>query len=685
MTQNSSTNKFLSFYQNIKNSKTVNFLNKHLVSPWGTSLIAFMCLISFVFSLEMFFYLFVGLIAIYVCIFADDLLALMPLFVFCYISPSPKNNPGLSEQSMFYGPIGILMIVIVSIAVLCVLLRIGLDKNIGYKKFFTSNRKLLVGMLILALTYFLSGIGRDHYKELFTNNIVFVLLQIISIVALYFVFTATVNWKKAKKDYFAWLGTIMGLTVCLQVAYLFLTNGVLQNGAINKGQLVTGWGMSNNVGALIALSIPFAFYLVCTKKHSYFYFILSVFLLVGLISTCSRASILCGCGIYVLSFIVTAIKTKNKKEFWIFSSVFFVLALSILFIFKDSVIKLFSYVPNMLDDNGRFPIYEQGWKNFLSNPIFGRGFTFYKTDYQPYAFSTLKDFNSFFPPRWHNTVIQILSSCGIVGMIGYLIHRWQTIVLFFKKPSLEKTFIGFSILTLLLMSLLDCHFFNLGPTLFYSMALAFAEKINVEENLTIRKLKTKDTQKFCDLIVDMYSHLENLEWFTPMPYDYESVKSMIENPRFYIIGTFKNNTLCGVSSLDYKCGKLIGKVDFPASCNTQKLVEIGFNIVGSKYRGKGLMKTMVSYLVDKLKTDNFEWVFAKVHKDNFASSKSILNNNFYKFSSYKKAVKIKDFKALSNQPFFSKIGKENAIKTLSKYPKKATEIVVDYDLFIKQI
>ena len=28
---------------------------------------------------------------------------------------------------------------------------------------------------------------------------------------------------------------------------------------------------------------------------------------------------------------------------------------------------------------------------------------------------------------------------------------------------------------LLLCSLLDCHFFNIGPTLFYSMALAFGE------------------------------------------------------------------------------------------------------------------------------------------------------------------------------------------------------------------
>ena len=41
------------------------------------------------------------------------------------------------------------------------------------------------------------------------------------------------------------------------------------------------------------------------------------------------------------------------------------------------------------------------------------------------------------------------------------------------------------------------------------------------------------------------------------------------NPRFYIIGVFDEENLCAVSSLDYKCGKLIGKVEFPKECNTE--------------------------------------------------------------------------------------------------------------------
>lgn len=201
----------------------------------------------------------------------------------------------------------------------------------------------------------------------------------------------------------------------------------------------------------------------------------------------------------------------------------------------------------------------------------------------------------------------------------------------------------------------------------------------------IKQLTTNDIQQFSDLIVDMYSNLENLEWFSPMPFDYDNVKGMIEHPRFYIIGYFEGDILCGVSSLDYKCGKLIGKIDFPENCNTDKLVEIGFNMVHSKYRGKGIMKKMVAFLLEKIKNDGFEWAFAKVHKDNFASSKSLLNNNFYIFNSYKKPVKIVDFVSLSNEPFFSVIGKENAKKTLSKYSEEDTEIIVDYNIIVKQL
>jgi len=202
--------------------------------------------------------------------------------------------------------------------------------------------------------------------------------------------------------------------------------------------------------------------------------------------------------------------------------------------------------------------------------------------------------------------------------------------------------------------------------------------------MIIRQLNINDTQDFCNLIVNMYSNLENLEWFSPMPYDFDTVKSIIENPRFFIIGAFIKDRLCAVSSFDYKCGKLIGKIDFPKNCNTDKLVEFGFTMVHTDFRGHGIMKQLVSKLIEKAKIEGFEWCFGKVHKNNFASSKSLMHNGFYVFNEYKKPVKKEDFIMLSSQDFFSKTGKANAKKTLEKY-KNQNEIIVDYNILIKEL
>ena len=202
--------------------------------------------------------------------------------------------------------------------------------------------------------------------------------------------------------------------------------------------------------------------------------------------------------------------------------------------------------------------------------------------------------------------------------------------------------------------------------------------------MIFKKLKIEDTKSFCDLIVDMYSHLDNIEWFSPMPFDYDNVKSIIENPRFYILGAFDKDFLCAVSSLDYKCGKLIGKIDFPKECDTNKLVEFGFTMVHSNYRGQGIMKKLVAQLIDTSKKQGLEWAFGKVHKDNLASSTSLIRNGFEKKMKYNKPVKVADIKQLLADKVLSKTATNNIIERLSRISNEEF-INVDYDILIKKL
>ena len=97
------------------------------------------------------------------------------------------------------------------------------------------------------------------------------------------------------------------------------------------------------------------------------------------------------------------------------------------------------------------------------------------------------------------------------------------------------------------------------------------------------------------------------------------------------------------------------------------------------------MKKMVEYLINKAKDDGFEWIFSKVHIDNLASSKSLIFNGFEKYITYQKGVNLADFKSLAEQSFFSQLGKINAAKTLAKISPTDTEIIINYDILIKQL
>lgn len=474
------------FVDKLKSTKFADIFNKWALSPYLIAFWTGFALICHVFSLEFIFYVLVCIYSILVIFFANDFASMMPLFVLCYLVPSKKNNPGITETSVFYGATGNAILIMAMLVAVLALLRIIFDKNMGIKKLFLQKRSLISGMLALGLAYMLCGIGRPGYWDIFGNNIACGLIQFASIFVLYFIFTATTEWKKIPKGYFAWIGIAMGLLVSAEVLNVYIINNVVRDGSIERWFIVTGWGHYNNIGAILSMAIPFAFYMCCKSKHNYIFLSIAVLFMIFLLLSCSRGSIVCGILIFGISFLITFFRADNKKVFRIATLVYVLIGIILLIVLKDWILTLFKNVPNIINqetnnfnDSERFEVYKKGLQAFVNLPIFGQ--SFFPYGYAPYEFSVVNSLNRFFPPRWHNTIVQILSACGIVGMVAYVLHRYQTIKLFVKAPSIEKTFIGLSILVLLLMSLLDCHFFNMGPTLIYSMALAFAEKIHSED------------------------------------------------------------------------------------------------------------------------------------------------------------------------------------------------------------
>ena len=463
-------------------SIVVRLLNRFVSSNLCVFVLAALAGLAFTFSREFEFYVFVIIYGLYVGLFADDLSPLMPLFIFCYVTPSPSNNPGSTTDSVFYGASGTFLLIFVLTVVFLIFVRIANDRNMGLKKLFFKKRFMTFGILLLGAAYMLSGILWERYDEFATRNLVFAALQFLSVFLLYFIFSATVDWSRFKVHYLVCIGIAVGLLVSYELLWVYANNGIITDGVINRGRIETGWGIRNNIGAIITLAIPFPFYFATKKLFPAPWILIGCALFVCSILTCSRASALCAIGIFGLSYLIMLVNARNKFGAYFTTVVLLVGLVVFVVIFWEEIVKLFSgimkiyeYVDGdlVVNDQDRIKNYKLGIKAFLDQPIFGK--TFYPTDADIYDAATLDSFSSFFPPRWHNTIIQMLASCGLVGIIAYAIHRLSTVVVLVKRRSLVNVTIGLSILVFLLMSLLDCHFFNIGPTLFYSTMLAVME------------------------------------------------------------------------------------------------------------------------------------------------------------------------------------------------------------------
>ena len=465
----------------LRQTPLIKAVNAFTVSPMGMALVALLTVIVHITATEMILYTLAVLYGLYVCAFGDDFLTLAPFFVFCYIAPARENNPGRNNASVFTGATGVTLLVLAAVLIVFVILRIALDPALGFKKFFLKKRALLYGMLAIGLAYVASGLFSGHYGEIWHKNILFGLLQFATVFLLYFLFTALVDWSKAPKDYFAWIGFFTGCVVALEIfsLYLFHSGEFIANGTIEeRWNIYLGWGMHNNIGAMLAVATPFAFYLAGRYRHGYLLLLPAVGMMAALLLTTSRTSMGVGGVIFVVSALLMAYFCKNRRLVLIVGGVLLAVVAALALAFGGRLLDVLRgfFENGLLNDSGRSELYRAGWRVFLADPIFGEGF--YPADMSTFAsaywFSGY-DLTGFMPPRWHNTVIQLLASCGLVGVAAYVYHRVQTVRMFLRGFNRERLFIGLSLLGLLCMSLLDCHFFNLGPTMFYSLALAFAE------------------------------------------------------------------------------------------------------------------------------------------------------------------------------------------------------------------
>ena len=450
-------------------------VDRFLYSPAYFLWIGGLTILANVFSLELYAYTGFVLTGIYVCLFARDLLPIFPIFACGYISPSLGNNPGVNNASIFsISGGGLYLAVLLTGLGASMLYRLVTDPDFGGKKFLQKGRKLLPGMLVLGICYAISGVASGQWSEYGLRNLLFAFIQLVAIAGLYYLLSGAVRWDLAPKAYLFWTGICVGYVLLAELVNIFISAEVISGGAILRGRIITGWGHYNSIGAYLAIVIPLPFFLTGKGKYAAFAYLSAFLFFLGLLFTCSRGSILVGAVIYGVGYFVSLLHSRRARSMvWVHIITLLIPALALVF-FQENIQRLFGVVINTgLQSPERRETYAEGFKQFLRFPIFGG--SFFPVDYWPYAFATAETFAALFPPRWHNTFVQLLATGGVTCLAAYVYHRVQTVQLFVKGFSTEKLFAGLSILALLLTSMVDCHFFNVGPVLFYSATLAFVE------------------------------------------------------------------------------------------------------------------------------------------------------------------------------------------------------------------
>jgi len=466
-------------FPKIRDNRIIRAIRSFMYSDIYIAVAVLAMVCSNVFGMELVCYYTYLLFVAATAFLCEDCLPVMPLVCCGYMTFSRDNNPALFVgDSLFYTPLGKIQLFFIAACMAILLVgRFIFDLTCGKRKF--TPPKLTLGFAAIGVSYLLAGAFSGYYAS---NTVVFGFVQLLSLCLFYFFFSFTVDWNGRGKEIFARIFSFVGIGIVFEIFGMYVQSGAFEAEEFNRGSLFTGWGVYNNVGCVMAMCVPAPFYLSVSRKNGWIFNILGNVFYLAVVLTQSRGSILMGGAVYVICFVLVLWKSEGRERLYQLIVYIAMIALVVMsyFIWREEADKLFASIfAAGMDDAGRFEIYEEGIRQFKEAPLFGNGFYECHTA----QLGNLPE-DSFLPPRYHNTYVQLLASGGIVALAAYLIHRLQTVFLIFRRRTTEKYFIGLCVLALILTSLLDCHFFNFGPGLLYSVLLVCAEHSGTAERVT---------------------------------------------------------------------------------------------------------------------------------------------------------------------------------------------------------
>ena len=279
-------------------------------------------------------------------------------------------------------------------------------------------------------------------------------------------------------EYFIILAEFCALIFIIETVNLYLFGGVITDGVADKGRILFGWGIWTTAGLDMAVLIPILLLGASGERRPTMRFLLAHALYLCTLLTLSRNALVFGTAAFIVSLVITLLRARERRKFL---NMYGVILAGVTFSFPVLIEPLSGLFSDFLDrgfsDNGRYDMWRYGVRCFLESPVFGKGFFAIDTD----AFAA----ENIFPKMLHNTIFQLMASCGAAGLFGYLAWQISFLSVFFRKKSTECIMLSVSSITFFMMSMLDSFLFHIQPAFVVMLGFAAAYKLSDTHELVI--------------------------------------------------------------------------------------------------------------------------------------------------------------------------------------------------------
>ena len=344
---------------------------------------------------------------------------------------------------------------------------------------------LFIPLCVLSVGMLLNGIGSGDYKPM---NFVWAVLMMLVYFFLYIVVYLGLKYDDPYElvQYFTYITLLTSWILIIQMGKIYFVDGVLVNGALDRGKIVTGYGVCTLIGFHISTLIPVNFYGFMRGKMPALSLITAILVWIASIATTSRNAAIFSTIYFIFCLIYSMMEGERVRGARIFgASLGGILLLLIAFfgfyyanpnLVPNGVLGSLinnvngivrQYIDRGMGSSGRTDIWKHCVQIFKENPIFGTGF---------FGMQVSPQFvpEEFIPEYAHNTFFELIGATGIVGTLAYGFYRIATIKHVFDKFSLERFMLILGASVLALESLLDNYVFQVYTTFYYVIAFAIS-------------------------------------------------------------------------------------------------------------------------------------------------------------------------------------------------------------------